>query len=74
MNARGGKKHNLTSTILKRLRGPPESHDTDKPPRSGGRGEGRRADSEVLRAAAVTAKLEEGHITAEYSREDLMFG
>jgi hypothetical protein len=34
--ARCGKRHNLTSTILKRIRGAPDSHDSGQPPRSGG--------------------------------------
>jgi hypothetical protein len=56
---RGGKRQNLTSTILKRLKGVPAANDVAQPPPRG-----RRTDAESLRAAAVTAKVEEGNITA----------
>ena len=57
---RGGKRHNLSSTILKRCGGTASEGDFRLPPPH----DLRRADAESLRAAAVTAKLEDGNITA----------
>lgn len=57
---RGGKRHNLSSTILKRCGGNASEGDF-RPPTFQFM---RRADDESLRAAAVTAKLEDGNISA----------
>jgi hypothetical protein len=57
---RGGKRHNLSSKILKRCGGTASKGDFRLPPPHGLR----RVDAETLRAAAVTAKLEDGNITA----------
>ena len=57
---RGGKRHNIMSTILKRLRGAPGSDDREQVPRNASR----KVPPEALRAAAVTAKLEEGNVIA----------
>jgi hypothetical protein len=57
---RGGKRQNLSSTILKRSRGTPSAGDVPHPPPQSWR----KADVDSLRTAAVTAKLEDGNIIA----------
>ena len=57
---RGGKRHNMSSTILKRCGGS-ASEDVFRHPPSQTL---RRADPESLKASAVTAKLEDGNISA----------
>jgi hypothetical protein len=56
---RGGKRHNLSSVILKRCRGTPSADDLPHQHLQSWR----RTDAESERAAAVTAKLGDGNIT-----------
>ena len=57
--ARGGKRQNLSSTILEWISGDSLADKLPQPTSSG-----KRVDTESLRAAAVTAKIEEGNVTA----------